>query len=559
MDRLASRTDPLLRMEIYQYDLRGNLKTFTDRKGQITTFTYDPVNRRTQSSFADGSSSTYTYDAVGRLFRVNDIASGAIDLTYDNLNRLTQEITPQGTVAYGYDPLGRRTSMTVNGQAPVGYQYDANSRLTQVGQGTQIIGLGYDATGRRTTLSYPNGTNTSYTYDTASRLTDIVHQSTSAIIESLNYAYDAAGNRISFSRTGPQADLPQSVQAAYDAANEQIQFNSTTPNLTYDANGNLISQTDANGTTSYTWDARNRLTSMNGPGVSASFVYDVLGRRMSKTINGVATQYIYDRHNIVAEIQNGVIAATYLRGLKIDEAFVRQTSSNEYYHTDALGSVLALTGQTGSTETTYSYDPFGNTTVSGISTNPFQYTGRENDGTGLYYYRARYYSPGMQRFISEDPMGFHGGDFNLYAYVTNNPLKFVDPIGLSIACIYVGLEALCWHTDEGGHIDSLPTVVVGPLFGAPQCGQIFCWFENDNEFPCLLNNTCDPGPPPPGPPAPPQPPAPSPPPPAPLPPPPGPPPPGPPAPPGPPSDGGAGGGSGSSGGSGSGGGMGGRK
>ena len=59
-----------------------------------------------------------------------------------------------------------------------------------------------------------------------------------------------------------------------------------------------------------------------------------------------------------------------------------------------------------------------------------QYTGRENDGTGVYYYRARYYEPLLQRFISEDPIGFNGGDFNLYAYVTNNPNEYVDPWGL---------------------------------------------------------------------------------------------------------------------------------
>jgi RHS repeat-associated protein len=79
----------------------------------------------------------------------------------------------------------------------------------------------------------------------------------------------------------------------------------------------------------------------------------------------------------------------------------------------------------------YTYEPFGNTTVSGASsTKLFQYTGRENDGTGLYYYRARYYHPILQRFISEDPIGFVGGDVNLYGYVLNDPMDFRDPWGL---------------------------------------------------------------------------------------------------------------------------------
>ena len=68
--------------------------------------------------------------------------------------------------------------------------------------------------------------------------------------------------------------------------------------------------------------------------------------------------------------------------------------------------------------------------MSGQATsNSFHYTGRENDD-GLYYYRARYYHPRLQRFISEDPMGFAGDDFNRYAYVRNNPLKYTDPLGL---------------------------------------------------------------------------------------------------------------------------------
>jgi RHS repeat-associated protein len=93
---------------------------------------------------------------------------------------------------------------------------------------------------------------------------------------------------------------------------------------------------------------------------------------------------------------------------------------------DGLGSTLALTDNTGTVQTEYTYEPFGTTMVNGAaSTNPFQYTGRENDGTGLYYYRARYYHPELQRFTSQDPIGFGGEDINLYTYVRNDPEKGV--------------------------------------------------------------------------------------------------------------------------------------
>jgi len=90
-----------------------------------------------------------------------------------------------------------------------------------------------------------------------------------------------------------------------------------------------------------------------------------------------------------------------------------------------LNRTLALTGPRGSILAQYTYEPFGNTLASGPpNANPYQDTGRENDGTtGLYFYRARYYSPTFQRFTPEDPIGFSGG-FNLYAYVGSNPTSF---------------------------------------------------------------------------------------------------------------------------------------
>jgi RHS repeat-associated protein len=92
---------------------------------------------------------------------------------------------------------------------------------------------------------------------------------------------------------------------------------------------------------------------------------------------------------------------------------------------------LGLTDSSGALPTQYTYEPFGNTTVSGsTNANPYQYTGRENDGTGLYYYRARYYHPQLQRFISEDPLRLGGGDPNFYAYAGNDPFNQKDPFGL---------------------------------------------------------------------------------------------------------------------------------
>jgi len=402
LGRLKKLTDALGRMENSVYDFNGNLIQFTDRKSQVTTFTYDPRDRQTSATYADGSTTTFTYDPVSNLIQVVDSLSGTISRTFDARDNLTQETTSQGSIVYAYDELNRRETMAVNGQSPVMYEYDNESQLTQVSQGTEIVGIGYDVAGRRESLTYSNGTSTTYTYDDESRLINLVHQGPTGSIENLTYTYDEAGNRNTSNRVnGVANDLPVSVQAAYDAANEQIQFNSGTPNLTYDGNGNLETQSIGTNTTSYTWNARNQLIAIDGPGLSASFTYDVFDRRTSKTVNGATTAYHYDDEEIVAEIKDGAIEAQYLNGLETDEKFVRQANSTEYFHVDAIGNVLALTDAAGTVETTYSYDPFGKTAITGASTNPFQYTGRENDETGTYYYRARYYSPSLQRFVSE--------------------------------------------------------------------------------------------------------------------------------------------------------------
>ena len=107
-----------------------------------------------------------------------------------------------------------------------------------------------------------------------------------------------------------------------------------------------------------------------------------------------------------------------------------------YYHADGLGSITGLSDATGTMVQTYSYDAFGNVTVSGSRNvaQPFAFTGREYDTeTQMYFYRARYYDPQAGRFVTKDPIGFGSGDVNLYAYVENSPVNLIDPDGLDSA------------------------------------------------------------------------------------------------------------------------------
>jgi len=153
---------------------------------------------------------------------------------------------------------------------------------------------------------------------------------------------------------------------------------------------------------------------------------------MKKTAGGTTTQFLYDGLNPVQELNSSNVAtANLLTGLNIDEFFSRTDSSGaRSFLTDILGSTLALTDSSGTFQTQYTYEPFGNVTVSGPANgNSYQFTGRENDSAGLYFFRARYYSPTFQRFVSQDPIGFASGDASLYAYVLDRPTDFTDPFG----------------------------------------------------------------------------------------------------------------------------------
>jgi len=440
-DRVTTRTDALTKSDGYGYDANSNLLQYTDRNGAVTAYTYDALNRRAFAGFGktvgkhgaitySAGTINYTWDGSNRLTQAVDSVAGTIGRAYDGLNRLSSETTPQGTVGYTYDNAGRRLTMTVPGQSTLNYTWDNANRLTQIAQGSSTVGFAYDNANRRTTLTLPNNVTVAYTYDNDSRVTGMTYSAGSTQLGNLTYAYDADGRRTSKGGSLAAVTLPSAVSSsttAYNVDNEQTKFGSAS-SMTYDADGELKSD----GTNTYTWDARRHLTAISG-GATASFVYDAFGRRMSKTVSGTVTQFMYDRFNPVQELNSsGGVTANLLTGLKIDEFFTRTASSTtSTMLADALGSTIGLVGSSGSIATSYTYQPFGGTTTGGAgNTNPYQFTGRENDGTGLYFYRARYYSPTFQRFIGQDPLGFRGGDPNLYAYVSNGSTNWIDPWGL---------------------------------------------------------------------------------------------------------------------------------
>jgi RHS repeat-associated protein len=429
MDRLAARTDPVGAGESFSYDGNGNLVQHTDRKGQVATFSYDPVNRRVGAVYADATVSL-TYDAVGHLVVANDSGGGTITNQYDVLDRLTAQTQPLGTISYQYDALGRRTQMQAPGVAPVTYGYDVASRLTAITQAPlSPVVIDYDAASRRTKFTLPNQVSTEYQYDTASRLTALIYRNATDQLGDLSYSYDAAGNLTTIEGSFAQTLLPNAVSSAvYDAANRQRQFGDTM--LTFDANGNTTSITDATGVTAFTWDMRDRLVAFETPDTHTSFTY-AHGRRLVKTSNTEVTNYLYDGLDVIQQL-GAESTTSFLRSLALDEAFTIIRSDGSFFSlSDFLGSIIAITDAAGITVTQYTYSPFGYTMATNPGfLNPFQFTGREFDGVGqMYYYRNRYYSPVLHRFLSEDKLRRNGAAVP-YIYARNNPLRWIDPLGL---------------------------------------------------------------------------------------------------------------------------------
>ncbi len=432
MDLLESETDALEHTAKGVYDQDGNLIELTTRDGKLDKFTYDALNRLTEARYSvsgETAESTikYEYDLGNRLTKIIDSATGTYTPEYDEFNRLKSIATPNGTITYEYNEANERTTMKVPGQEPVKYSHDEAGRLTEVKRGSETVVLHYDEANRPTSTTLPDGIEEQYGYDEANELASIVYKKGATKLGELDYAYNSEGLREAIWGSYARLGLPEAISSAvYNADNEQTERNGKKPG--YDNEGNLTSD----GSSEYKWNARGQLAEITGA-IKAAFAYDPVGRRTSKTLSGTTTKLLYDGPNVIQETQ-GSSTANMLTGLSVDEIFARTTSkATESLLTDALGSTIALGGSTGKAETSYTYDPFGATTKEGTaSENPFQYTGRENDGNGLYNYRARYYSPAAARFTSQDPTGQEGSGVNLYRYADDSPINATDPYGTSL-------------------------------------------------------------------------------------------------------------------------------
>jgi RHS repeat-associated protein len=201
----------------------------------------------------------------------------------------------------------------------------------------------------------------------------------------------------------------------------------------------------SNGTNQYTWNVQDLLAGIDGA-ETASFSYDMSGRRRDQTVNGHRTQsyWLGDELNFMVrenDWDHRMRVFSPYPASGPDELTYRRlgedAGEDRYALRDGNNNVIALTDTDQRIRTQYSYELYGRTKLTGDDdVNAQQYTARENDGDGLYYYRGRYYSPSIGRFISEDPVGYGSGQTNAYAYVGGNPVSYGDPSGLQVPFPY---------------------------------------------------------------------------------------------------------------------------
>lgn len=481
----------------YQYNKDHQLTLITRPDGGTITPRYDTAGRLDMLTTPSGFY-RYGYDATGKLESI--LASDGANLAYNYDGSLLARVTWSGEIAgnvgFTYDDNFRLTAESANGTT-INYAYDDDDLLTSAGSLT----LGRDAQNGLLTSSTLGAISDTWNYNTfgepvayattaagsdafrenfvrddAGRITAIT-ESRFGMTFTKDFSYDAAGRLHEVSRNGAVESTYEfdensnrrtkttggvSVTATYDPQDRMLTYGDAT--YAYSVNGELQTKTDAFGVTGYTYDTLGNLTRVVLPnGRIIDYVIDGQNRRIGRKVDGILVQgWLYaNQLQIVAETNgSGAIVKRFVYATRSNIPDYMITSSSTYrIVSDHLGSPrYVLDSSTGAITASYEFDEFGNLTQSSNGqAMPFGFAGGLYDAdTKLVRFGARDYDSYTARWTRKDPIGFGGGDSNIYEYVMGDPINRIDPSGLS-------WKSAAWCFGKGAVVGAAAAVVVGAV------------------------------------------------------------------------------------------------
>jgi RHS repeat-associated protein len=490
-DQLGHQTKRLLPDGFFEtkvYDEQGRLASRTDLMGRKTTFQYDQRDRLKLKTYPDTSTVSFTYTSTGQRLTAVD-ARGTTSYEYDERDRPIQLTYPDGRrLNYGYDDQGNRTSLTATigtTTLTTSFAYDDRGQVATVTDPDgRLYTYGYDEDGNPMSLAQPNGVTTTYAHDSLGRLASLTSKRGATTLASYAYTLGPTGSRMRVDEAGGTARV-YGYDALYRLTSETVSGSGASDyarSYSYDSVGNRLTQTTTGagaGSVAYTYDSRDRLLTEAGvthtwdnngnltgrsgdsygwdfedrlvrvtkaDGTIVDYVYDTDGNKVRTTVTptgggqAVVTNFLVDTlgglSEVVAETDAaGTVGAYYVRADGQLLAVRNGPSDVQYYLSDGLGSVRHLADSNGSLTHSLSYTAFGEvSSQSGQHRQPYRFAGEAFETTtSLSYGRARWMSPSVGRFLSEDPFISNGAMkpwFLRYAYASNDPVNRVDPSGL---------------------------------------------------------------------------------------------------------------------------------